>query len=278
MNYEFVTPPISTCALRIYDLNKKTDKIYLSDWHSHREYEIILVLSGTKHFYINNEEIKLDLGDIIFVDSNIPHKTISPVGSSSVILQFNISSYTDLLNEVQLDSILGKTRNSYTVFKSNSILNAEITNCISKIRHEYANQENYFEYFIRSYLYELIAILYRNEILTDYNEYLGKMPQLIPVFKYINDHYKEHISLDDISGVANLHSSYFCKTFKKALGISFIEYLNLFRLNKAKKLMKETQKNITEISYDVGFSSVSYFIKTFRKYNYCSPNRYRSHL
>ena len=275
MNYELITPSISTCELKIYNENERTNGTYISDWHIHREYEIILILSGKKIFYINNVELELNVGDIIFVDSNIPHKTATPINSSAILLQFNISSHSNSFDESEAINIFRKSKTPYVVFKAKSIINKKISTCISKIQKEYLNQKYYFEYFIKSYLFELTAILYRNEILTDQNEFLEKEPHLVPVFKYISSHYNEHISLSEISNIANLHSSYFCKIFKSAIGISFVEYLNLVRINKAKQLLQSTQMNITEISYEVGFSSVSDFIKTFKKYNYCSPYKYK---
>ena len=62
------------------------------------------------------------------------------------------------------------------------------------------------------------------------------------------------------------------------MGVSFVEYLNLVRLSKAKTLMQTTAKSIGEIAFEVGFSSVSYFIKTFKAHNGCSPNQYRALL
>lgn len=278
MEYELVIPSLSTCALRIFDANEGIDEIQIADWHLHREYEMILSLSETKNFYIGNDEVELRSGDIIFINSNVPHKCITNVGSTSVLLQFNISAVGNLFEELKLSGILGETKTTYTVFESNSSINRKITTCINKIREEYSRQDSYFDYFIKSYLQELIALLYRHGILTDYNKFLEGIPNLLPVLKYISEHYNEHITLADVSKVANIHSSYFCKIFREGLGISFIEYLNLVRISYAKTLLETTQKNITEIAFDVGFSSVSYFIKTFKKYNYYSPNKYKSIL
>ncbi len=279
MNTELVTSCVSTCTLRLSDYNMPSDRISITDWHIHTEMEMILVLSGTKTFYINDEVILLNEGDIIFVNSNIPHKTETPKGSSSVLLQFNTSIQSGSDSEYFWAENIGSIKNYiYTVFKRDSAINHDLAECIQKICSEYSNKKRSYEYFIKAYIYELTAILYRNEILTDYGKWQQRIMPVTDVLKYVDAHYSEHISLSKISGILNFHTSYFCRFFKNILGVSFIEYLNLIRLNKAKELMKQSQKNITEISYEVGFSSVSYFIKTFKKYNYCSPNRYRSLL
>jgi AraC-like DNA-binding protein/mannose-6-phosphate isomerase-like protein (cupin superfamily) len=278
MEYEKITPTISTCALKIYDTRKEINESYSSDWHMHPEHEIIRLVSGEKYFYVGGEEIALSPGDIIFVDSNVPHKTVTPVGSSSVLLQFHVTSSETASRQFELNSILGKSKAPYTVFPAHSEINHRLSGCIEKIRQEYAGQEHYFDYFIRSYLLELIAILYRNQVLTDYHEFLERIPQFMPLLRYIDSHYPEHISLEQACGILNFHKSYFCKKFRDTMGVSFVEYLNLVRLSKAKTLMQTTAKSIGEIAFEVGFSSVSYFIKTFKAHNGCSPNQYRALL
>ena len=71
--------------------------------------------------------------------------------------------------------------------------------------------------------------------------------------------------LDDLSKLLNLNQSYFCRLFKQATNSTFIEYLNFVRVCKAEKLLFTTNKTVSEISMDVGFSSVSYFNRVFKK-------------
>ena len=280
MNFELVTPTFSTCHLRLFDSYVKAQETAVCDWHIHREYEMLLVTGTTKYFVFEFEEkeIAIEQGDIILVNSMVPHKTISAIGTTTILLQFNISTYGDLVDELKLGSILGRESAPYTIFKKGTPLNTELSNCILKINKEASDKKCYYDYFIKSYLYELIALLYRHGILTDYNKFLEDIPRILPILKYISAHYSEHLTLTEVSAVANVHSSYLCKVFKDTLGISFIEYLNLVRISNAKTLLEETEKNVTEIAFEVGFSSVSYFIKTFKKYNSHSPNKYKSLL
>lgn len=278
MNYELVTPSFSTCHLKFFDSYVEAKEPYVFDWHIHHEYEMILLTSVPKQVFIGEEELVLNKGDIILINSLVPHKIFTRTSSTWVLLQFDISSEGNLFEELKLNGILGATNTPYTIFKQGDPLNKELTDCIFKIKSESKEKKGYYDYFIKSYLYELIALLYRHGILTDYNKFLEQIPHLLPVLKYISEHYSEHISLTNVSAVANMHSSYFCKVFKNALGVSFVEYLNLVRISIAKKLLEETQKNVTEIAFEVGFSSVSYFIKTFKKYNSHSPNKYKALL
>lgn len=276
MLFEQIKPSISTCALSFYDSKEINIANYVSDWHIHTECEILLQHSGEKNIFVNDDKLTLSAGDIIFINGKIPHKTITPSGSSGALLQFRLSCATTNSNDVEFEKILEMSNLPFVLFRFGTPTNTEIARCIEKIYIENSNKEKYYEYYIKSYLYELIAILYRNNVLTDRNEIMLKIENLLPVLEYVNKNYAEQITLKEISSIANMHPSYFCRVFKNALGVSFIEYQNLVKIYNAKKLMRYRQKSITEISFDVGFSSVSYFIKTFKKHNHFSPNRYKS--
>lgn len=277
MNIELIEPTFTTCSLRLYNSDIPTERMYKTNWHMHQEIEMILLLTGTKAFYINNERILLQSGDIIFINGNIPHKTETPIGSSCVLLQFNAShENADEIDCFLRDNVNMDMNSTYFVFENGTEANSLLTDCIQKICRENSEKVKAYDFFIKAYLCEITALLYRNGILSDYADLKKRILPLTKVLEYVNRHYSEHISLSEISGILNFHSSYFCKYFKRIIGFSFIEYLNIVRLSKAKRLMRETEKNITEISFEVGFSSVSYFIKIFKRYNYCSPKKYRA--
>ena len=99
--------------------------------------------------------------------------------------------------------------------------------------------------------------------------------RIMPALEYIDENYYKEISLDEISGGLSLNPYYFCRLFKSATGSSFCEYLNFVRISKSEKLFKTNDKSIMEISLDVGFSSVTYFNRIFRKYKGCTPTVYR---
>ena len=93
---------------------------------------------------------------------------------------------------------------------------------------------------------------------------------------YINKNYADDLALEDMSAMLGFDRSYFCRIFKSATGATFTEYLNFVRICKAEKRLSEGNDSILDISAEVGFSSVSYFNKVFKKYRNCSPSLYRS--
>ena len=102
-----------------------------------------------------------------------------------------------------------------------------------------------------------------------------KIIKIMPVLEYIDKHYSEALTLPELSKILNINEYYFCRLFKKMVNTSFVQYLNFVRVCKAEKMLLSTDKSISEISYETGFSSVSYFNRTFKKYKLSTPGNYR---
>lgn len=95
------------------------------------------------------------------------------------------------------------------------------------------------------------------------------------VLDYIAYHYADPITVQDMSRLIALERSYFCRTFKNAVGISPKDYLTKFRLDKARCLLTETAMPIGKVSEGVGFQSFSSFSRLFAAQYQQSPSQYR---
>lgn len=96
------------------------------------------------------------------------------------------------------------------------------------------------------------------------------------LMKYINENYRNEISLTSAAKVLNMNSNYVSQLFKKEAGITFVRYITQKRLEDAKKLLIATQKPLTDIALDVGFNDTFYFVKTFKKFVGMTPGQYRA--
>lgn len=109
------------------------------------------------------------------------------------------------------------------------------------------------------------------------NNHLESDSKLNPAFitQYIELHFMENLSLDQIAGVVGTTSKYFSNYFKKTFGVNYVDYLNKVRLGHAKKLLRETHISIAEVCDKVGYLNPSTFTTTFKKYFGISPSEYR---
>ena len=93
--------------------------------------------------------------------------------------------------------------------------------------------------------------------------------------KYIDDNYKKHISLMDVAKHIYLSHEYFSRLFKEEVGENFSTYLTIYRIKKAKELIKNTDMKISQIALEVGYSNAGYFSKNYKRYTGISPEEDR---
>lgn len=93
--------------------------------------------------------------------------------------------------------------------------------------------------------------------------------------RFMEDNAAESISLADVAQAVNVSSYYFCRVFKKATGLSFTQYLSRLRVERAKNLLLNPNRRITEVAYDVGFESITHFNRVFRQIAGQSPSQFR---
>ena len=92
---------------------------------------------------------------------------------------------------------------------------------------------------------------------------------------YVMAHYVHTISLDDISTEVGMNRSAFCSYFKRCKGMTFSQFVTLYRLNTACELLKHSQKQVSEICFAVGFNDVPHFNRVFKELQGMTPKEYR---
>lgn len=96
------------------------------------------------------------------------------------------------------------------------------------------------------------------------------------IMKYIQEHYHEPLQIEELAGMQKISSRFVRRYFTEEIGMSCSEYILALRLNKAKELLWETQKSITQIAMEVGCGTPQYFSRIFKAEIGMSPSAYRS--
>lgn len=94
----------------------------------------------------------------------------------------------------------------------------------------------------------------------------------------IDERSGDALTLTEIARSVHASTFHFCKTFKRATGMTFTQYLSMVRIAKAKKLLANPQARITEVAYEAGFASLTHFNRMFRRIAGQSPSDFRRHL
>ena len=244
--------------------------------HYHDELEFITIYEGCLAITVDGEELFARSGEVIFVNSGVPHSTRRVEPTASGLVQFREN---DFLNSSITKIIKYSVKfNNLSESKVRIIKNRELFEALVRLGKESSQKNDAFEMFVRAEVYKILGLLYRNGILLDTERFFlnKEVQKVLPALEYINKNYADNVTLEDVSAILNFDSSYFCRIFKSATGATFTEYLNFVRVCKAEKLLTSTRKSVLEISEAVGFSSISYFNRVFKKIRNRSPGNYRN--
>lgn len=247
----------------------------LCEIHYHDEIELLLITGGSLRCYLDGGCVTASAGQVLFVDSRVPHRTdaLSP-DCSYILLQFIPDDFEP--GNRQGRSLYRFARKGEELARL--IDDPSVTAAIRSAWEEYVAKRDGAGKFILSSLYFLIGWLERSGFLAaDALPDDQAVQKLLPVLEYIDTRYgMQELSLETASGVLGLNPAYFCRLFKRATGHGFTEYLNYVRVTKSEELLQNTSMSILDISLEVGFSSVSYYNRIFKKMKNCTPSVYRS--
>ncbi len=106
----------------------------------------------------------------------------------------------------------------------------------------------------------------------------SEAPAMARAKKFISEHSEEDLSLSEVAKAVNMSAFHFCRMFKKSVGLSFTEYVARVRVEKAKNLLLNPHRRISEAAFESGFQSLSQFNRVFLRVVGCSPTKYRASL
>lgn len=248
-------------------------------WHEHLEF--LYVVSGEAIFECGSLPYKAQAGDLIVVNSNELHYGIS---LSSQLVYYALIADTSLLHSQFNDAAETKFITPITqnrLLLSNHIRgNEQTSSCMLTIIHELEHREFGYELAVKSELYRLLALLLRGHVATvltqdEYAERMKNIERFAPVFQYIEEHYKEELSVELLAGMAGLSRFHFSRLFKELSGRTVTEYVTAIRLDKADYLLRNSPFTVSEIAAFTGFNDIYYFSRTFKKHKKVPPSMVR---
>ena len=267
--------PVMICG-SFADSNEKHPVGMIYPMHFHNEYEFLYVKTGCLHCKTNSDIYIANPGEILFINSRVPHETYAASSETdTVFVQYrqNPSIYGEL---DYLAEFMRIDDTQCYVFKRNTEACSLLKTSMINISIEGTKKTHAYKHFIFANIHLMTAVLHREKILSDNIESISEkdIKRIIPVLRYVENNCSERISLKAISDILYINPSYFCRIFKNITGGCFTEYLSFVRICKAEKLLKN--HSISEAAFAVGFNSLSYFDRVFKKYKFYSPKEYRN--
>lgn len=276
MRKQIVVPNVREASVQV-NYNHVRKNAVCNDTHIHTEYEITLCICGKITYLINDtDEYTMEEGDVIFINSNVPHSTVAYPGTFYIPIIF---SYNNQTSDNLIPGYIYLNYNDHIFIENGTPAAVELKDCITKMQQEYVGKLPYYQNYIKSYMHKLIAVLLRYDMISDASKIIksDNIKRFMPVIEYVNKKYMDHITLEDVSHILHIDKSHFCRVFKSTFEISFVDYLNSVRLFHAERMLMTTEETIADISNKCGFSTPEYFGKMFKKYNHCTPTEYKKY-
>lgn len=248
----------------------------VSGLHYHDEIELLKVNQGRMGCVAAGEKFEISPGETLFINSRVPHETACLTdGTCSVLVQFNADTFFG--ETAPAVHYLSRLLDTGSARAKLLCADSDLSCCVDNAVREYAQKKDAYEMYIRSYICQILGFLYREGLLMDSEQFFDSktIGRVLPALHYIESNYAEALTLEQLSKQVNLNPCYFCRLFKRATNRTPTEYLNFVRICKSEALLSDVSNSIMDISLAVGFSSVSYFNRSFRRYKGCTPSAYR---
>jgi len=246
-------------------------------WHYHPEYELTYIVKGNGYRIVGNTYENYTDGDLVLLGPNLPHtwtgKAIENENFEAIVIQFSKEFIGAFLGFEEAEQIKTLFENSIRgiSFEANSKWVESI-----KSLTELDGMDKIMR--LISVLHELSQTKYKLIAPNTFHTIVSKKSELRinEVCLFIQKNFNTAINLKQVASQIYLTESNFCKFFKKATGKTFSDYLNEIRINEASRLLLQTDKTISQISFECGFETLSYFNRVFLKKKNQTPSVFRN--
>lgn len=263
-----------------------------SPLHRHEAVQINYITKGKLRHEINHARYELVRGDIFIIPPYIPHQLvpIDPAGYELIELEFipefifgnTATPFADEQNTAVFDfAYIEPFLVTEQDVKPRLNLSGEhqivVEGLMNDIEREYIQRQNSFLLALKADLLKLLVLLgrYFQEETRNEEPYRYHRDAMMRSIRYIQEHFREDITIETVSQIGALSQSYFSYLFKSITHKTFVEYVTGLRLNAAMEQLRNTSNLVVDICFGVGFKSVNHFNRIFKRAMGVSPLQYR---
>ncbi len=269
----------SSFNLRAFD---RDDFCNTPFWHFHPEYEIVYISNGKGKRHIGDHISYYENGDLIFLGPDLPH-----FGFTERIMEEHLEIVLQMKEDFMGPEFLTKPELHLIAQLFNRAhhgisFHGKTKEAAGAILSDMLKLQG-FPRFLR--LMELLYLLATTDEykLLNANNFTFEVnsqdfPRIQAIYNYVENNFKEHISLDQMAKLVSMTPPAFSRYFKKLTGKTFVQFVNEYRIAYACKQLGEEDLPISEISFESGFNNISHFNKQFKLITGETPRTYRKNL
>ena len=256
---------------------------YAVAWHWHEEFEYILAVQGPLNVNVGKTRLTLQTGQGVLINSGVLH-AVEQAGTSGAMLHSGVfhprlvGGMDTIFWQKLIRPLLQPGAPAFFWLeeeepRQRQVL-AHLRNAWNAVAEEPFDYENQVRYHLSAAL-RLLSIQCADEKRKVSRQEQIAAERMKQMLRFVEEHYAEELTVERIAADAALSESACLRSFRQVLGITPIQYVKQFRVEKAAELLRSTQLKTGEIGAECGFADGSYFIKTFREIKHCTPKEYR---
>lgn len=247
--------------------------------HWHDEVQFVRIIKGEAIFQVNEERLEVREGEGLFINSGCLHMAEEKDQSGCIYMCLNVSPHFLLSQELYstyVSPYLQATNLPYIFIDAKEVWGKNIIDTMLNVNESIQQKLPYYELDLTVQLTNMWKNLLVNGFHLEYDQTeIVKSQRMKQMLNWVHLHYAEKMLLDDIARAGQLSRSECCRYFKRMLRTTPLNYVMDYRIQKSVLLLQESDSTVTEVAYQVGFNSTSYFIDKFRKSMNVTPLAYK---
>ncbi len=248
--------------------------------HWHTPFEVIMPVKNGYTVVVGEQHYELREGDILLICPGIVHELFAPESGERIIFQPSLSQ----IQIRELDLLISLLRPAVLITKEEfPDFHPVAQKLMLEIKEEYFLCEPYYETAIYSRFMRILVDIGRlhgalKHPVSDASNSRQKdyLDKFLYITNYINEHFAENLSLEQVADLAGFSKYHFTRLFKQYTDTSFYKYLNQKRIDYAKTLLLDPDLPVIDVALQCGFSSLSAFLRMFKQLNKCTPTEFRN--
>ena len=245
--------------------------------HEHSAMEICLTLEGAVEYTVNGKNYLVRQGEVLIIPSDTPHALSMGENSSRYLYLFEPESILGMRDIKAMQQQFNRT----FYLHDGSDAHTRIREMLLKVQNTYETGSMMWNTACYGYLLRIYAVLGQSYLINAWTRDREASRSvdsevITAAMEYINTHYREGLTLDDVATFAGFSRYYFSRSFKQQTGYSFKDYLCQKRLQVAMDLLIRSDHPMREVAAESGFGSVATFNRVFRDKKGCTPTQYRA--
>jgi len=248
-----------------------------TELHIHSEIEMLYIAKGSSQVHISNETYAAKAGDLLFANPLEVHG-ITPCNRSDYC-HLCICFDASLIADRKLSEKLQKGQIAIPHYFAGEEANTQKLSAFFREMYDAVRQNsNALLFDITAVVSMMFSLFIKEDLLLNHSAEGKQALFCAEVVSYISQHYPDEITSKEIAGSLFYTQNHFCRKFKRIYGVSFSEYLNMYRLLKAKEMLTDRMARVAGVAQACGFNDGAYFSKCFKKSFGMTPLNYKKSI